>query len=710
MILLLLTLQVPPALPALRTPGDLDPSRWQTDTLCPGARGTSRSELLVREARTADEAQRGHRPTVLAQLGCERAVLYAAGAMGREGYLMPSGASWLEGAVAALRASLDLNLRNSAAGDLYGILVVANNTLEHNDVRFAAIRNAIAGGNLSRGLLRACSELAARTDDAPTAISCAQLGLSRGADSTWHLMRLAQVAAHRADTLATMRYFGDALDAAHDPDAWSEIQWHLQWFLAPAELSDLNAVPHVGVRDWVRDRLMERDVRDGQPVGARLVEHFGRLAYVLDHFTLRLPAVMASNPRGIQLVTPENTVPPEAIGAYCEPGVVPAIPVRDYNRWQNRIDDRGVVWLRLGPPTKRIRATPQCVERNRNMRTGVEHVNTREAWRYDIDGRTLLLQFEVERFTGSVEPTRLVTGVLGSYLCGVDTTRCNLTTRSISSYRAGHRGADADVHPEEISELIGLDAQAIAEATTIDDNSPRGAATIGLAAGLHRLWNPVSSEPIAVLAYSIPARDLAQDAPVALTIRQWDPQLGKLFDSTFVERGVASASAPRIERAFLLPTPPALSAWSLTAVQPGRRGRAFSAGVRPLGRGPVEVSDIVIGVSGGVSVRIGSNDVPVSPTGFFDRTVPMALYYQVRLTGADEDLRTSIQVQRVEQAQPGDTKLQVSFDGVARAGINERDQQVDITRLQPGIYEVELALTNVSGRVVARKTLTVSIR
>jgi hypothetical protein len=40
----------------------------------------------------------------------------------------------------------------------------------------------------------------------------------------------------------------------------------------------------------------------------------------------------------------------------CEPGIIRATPFRFYPRWQTDYDDRGVVWMRVGAPTKRIRS------------------------------------------------------------------------------------------------------------------------------------------------------------------------------------------------------------------------------------------------------------------------------------------------------------------------------------------------------------------
>src|ERR1019366_1844040 len=134
-------------------------------------------------------------------------------------------------------------------------------------------------GGVSRGALRACGELALRINDEATAQRCAMLGLAKGIDSTWHLIRLAQLSFRHADTTSGVKYFLSAMSAAHDSIAHDEVNWHLQWFLSPGERTALAAQADSSRSRFVRDRLAERDVKDGRRPGARIAEHFARLEY-----------------------------------------------------------------------------------------------------------------------------------------------------------------------------------------------------------------------------------------------------------------------------------------------------------------------------------------------------------------------------------------------------------------------------------------------
>ena len=156
----------------------------------------------------------------------------------------------------------------------------------------AGMFKAYAAGVTAPGVLRACTEFSLRSNDIKTARSCAMQALARGADSTWHLLRLTRIAFREADTVGGSKQFFAAIAAAHDTAARAEAEWHLQWFLEPKELPLPAQLPDTARARWTRDLLVRRDVRDGQPIGARLAEHFSRLEYVLAHFRLHVPVTI----------------------------------------------------------------------------------------------------------------------------------------------------------------------------------------------------------------------------------------------------------------------------------------------------------------------------------------------------------------------------------------------------------------------------------
>lgn len=721
MLLILLALQQPATqqFPSVRSPGVSAGIATAVWAICSSPGYADRADALRTEQRVQDSVATTMTAEGLARLGCLRAGLQAVGAIGHEGFMMPMGASWSEGAILVLMRSVLSKPDQPVAAELLAVLALAENEPDQLPQIAKAIRASVSAGVATPTVLRACTELSLRVKTDGFVRTCAAKALAAHRDSTWHLLRLAQLAFRDADTVAGARWFELGVEAARDSASRDEVNWHLQWFLSPEEREQ--ALPLVGLalRRWTHDLLAKRDVRDGRPNGARLAEHFARLEYVQVHFVLHLASVI-EYPRGIVGVTPENSLPADTARAFCEPGVVPAQPFRDYARWQNRIDDRGIVWMRFGSPVKRIRAAPTCGKPEK--RTGLLLANAREAWLYSIDGQDMLLNFEAEKFSGSTEATRLVTGVLGSYLCDVDVKRCGLSTLSIASARAGRIGADAFVKPEDLEAVRHEDRDFVAVATAGDDNTPRGGRNVALRSRLHRLWDPLSMSPIALVTFAVPIRDLSLQVNAGkrttafdLELRQWDPVTEQWRDSTFSRRLVIPDAAT--ERSNLVgfevvPTTPGVTAWSLVATQPGQvRGRAYDVDTPGLSIGPVVLSDLVIGSDAqGIAWKLHEVAIPLAPDNAVDRKAPVSLYFQIKSGEVHPDLRATVALYKVERDVARDTAaLQVSYHQEVRAGVTEVAPALDVSRLAPGSYSLEVRLTDARGTVLARRRAALDV-
>lgn len=728
-------LQHPPVqhFPRVDAPGGMVHTlRPAVDKVCGNPLALDRTGLLAREDKLQADAHDHPTASIWTGLGCARAALAGDGAIARPGLLMVAGNSWATGAERALLEALTLEPANVRAAEVVGMLAL--NDLEPDDLNAsaAAVIKAVAAGGNSAGLLRACDELALRVNDRGTARKCATQGLARGTDSTWHMLRLARVDFRDADTTGGVKAYLGAMSAAHDSAAHDEVDWHLQWFLSPAEQKDIGHIVDAERSTWVRDRLAERDVRDGQRPGARLAEHFGRLEYVLEHFRLSLSKI-ARDAHGLVGSKPLNQWPSDTVRSFCEPGLVPALPFRDYTAWQDRIDDRGVVWLRFGSPLKRIRATPTCDTTIWDYdpspdghKPKVLATNVREIWRYEIDGLPLLLNFEAEKFSGSVEATRLVTGVLGSYMCDVDSRRCGLTELAKASWYASRRGGtpatSSMVKPEDIEHIRQEDREFISVATTEDDNSPRGDRNVPLASQLSRLWDPLNGAPIALVTYAVPVKDLSiqegagkRTTDLILELRQLDPVADRYRDSLFTRHFTVpdtSVKRPNLVGFIVVPSAKSVSAWSLVLTQPDhRRGRKFDVSTVGIGDGPVVLSDIVVGSEGqGLTWNFHNVEIPLAPTSVLDRKATVPLYYQVKSANARSDLRTTVALYKVEKGIAADTAaLQVGFEQAVNAGVNEVAPSLDLSRLDAGSYRLEVRITDVNGALLSRRIVSLDL-
>lgn len=703
--------------PAVNPPGAGATVATAVKQLCLSPYPNDRTALLRYEELLADTVSTKPTPERLADLGCIRANLHEADAIGHEGYMMPMGASWSDGALLVLTKSVTAMPNQARAAGVLALLALQANEPDHIDRITDAIRASVLAGVATPAVLRACADLSLRAKDGATARKCVTRALATGNDSTWHLVRLAQLAFREADTVSGARWFERALAAAHDSAAREEVNWHLQWFLSPAEQKQSATIADAARGEWVRDRLAERDVRDGRPAGARLAEHFGRVEYVMAHFALHIGHVIANNPRGFVGTTPQNDLGPDLLRAYCEPAVVPAQPYRDYTRWQNRIDDRGVVWLRFGAPIKRIPASVTCGKPD--PKTGVLIANVREGWLYEIDGKPMVLNFESEIMSGSVEATRLVTGVLGSYLCGLDALRCRLTEISIAAWK----GAASPVQPQEVEHVRQLDREFISVATTKDDNSPRGGKNISLVSRLSRLWDPISGASFALVTYALPVKDLLiqgsaskRTTLVDMELRQWDPVADRWRDTSFSHHFVVpdtNAKRPSLVGFFTVPSTPSVTAWSLVTTQPDERhGRAYDVSTPGLPNGPVVLSDLVLGAEvQGLIWSLHNVEIPLAPVNAVDRTTVVSLYYQIKSDEPRSGLRTTVALYKVEDGVAKDSAaLQVSYDQGVRSGINEVAPTLDVSRLDNGTYALEVRLTDSRGTVLARRRVMLDLQ
>lgn len=693
---------VPVAAPG--TAGDLT-ARYHA--VCPPMAPLTRDALLDRESALVRAASWGDRPdSTWSLVACNRAILSTTGATGREEPLMPAGASWAQGAINAALQALADHPTDTVAASLLAVVALAQNDPSPFRQIHQALWKAIQRGVTSAPVLRACSEFALRLGDPQATVQCAARGLASGADSTWHLMRLARERFRAADTLAGVLDFDAAVGAAHDFEARAEVEWQVQWFLSPAELQEWRQLTD-GVRPmWLHDRLAARDVRDGRPPGSRLAEHFQRLDHVERHFRLALSQVVRDQ-GGLSGVSPENRLSPDLVLASPEPAVVPAYPVRFYRRWQPDIDDRGVVWMRFGEPTARIQMWPHVTPAGGQGET--DSSNVREAWRYVVDGDSLLVNFEGENFDGSGEATRLVAGVLGSYFCGFDARRCELTDRARRNAAAtvSPTSASAAASREALEDVRNADLRAIVRATTEDDNTVRGRSNIRTVASLHRLWDPTTGAPIALVTWAVRPGDLAvtrspdDTTPMvrlSLRLRQWDPGRNRWRDTSVDRQWRASAAMGRewLTGFLIAPSSRSVTTWSLFASQDSTRlGRAWADRQPPIPTGPVVLSDLVIGSEAqGLAWSLPTSAVILAPQDTLDRASPASLYFQVISDAPRPAVRSSIAITRSGGGVPGGEPVyQVTQEERMERGINQGFRDLDLSRLDPGPYRLQLTLS-----------------
>jgi hypothetical protein len=661
--------------------------------LCPVPLTTNRDALLENEKRLATRVKDARQQVTAEQWGklaCGRALLDAIGAVSRSSHLMHAGTSWRDGAIDATIYASRLPNAEPVVFELLALLTAADVQADVSPGLAKAMRSAVEGGIRSPMVLRACADFAVRTGDSAGVAICAKAGLAAGQDSTWHLLRLVRQHFRDADSLEGMALFERAAGAARTTLAQQDIEWHLQWFVSPAERAEWASTPDSLRGEWVRDRLVERDLRDGRPPGARLAEHFARLEYVEKNFMMDMPASRRGKAR---------------LGADVYQGVdgagnsVNETTWREYRRWQVDFDDRGVVWMRFGKPDKLVVNVPPRGSRSI------------ETWRYDIDGTPMFVHFAESDFDGSSGATTLVVGIVGPWQCGIDAWRC------LMSQRIG------GIPPEQLMRARDADREYITVATTKDDNSPRDIKSpIRAVAQLHQLWNVATGQPIMLAVYGLRVEDLQlgrdsagrETAAVDLVLRWWQPQLAEWNEDSLPRSWVVPATRKgdtHLTAFKAYPGVGGVGSWGMVAAQPdGRWGRAHGA-TAPLGAGAMALSDLVVAPeSRGLSWVHQGDRIFLSPGGTVKASEPLRLYYQVRSDVAHPQATTSIEVRRIT-ARGIDSlpAVQVAFASTLRQGVTAINREIGLTELRSGRYQLEVRVADKSGAFLSRRTVVVEI-
>ena len=288
-----------------------------------GARLTATCSGIARDDRTAllhveDSLDALVRKTAapagdLTALGCVRAALMLNGAVGHPGYAMQLGTSWAHGAVVVLEQALERTPDDPRAASVLTLVglwagnpalpaerIEGERSIENEPLGPIgnALLMAVMHGVADPAVLRGCTSYLLDVGDFPSARECSSRALEHGADSTWHLLRLAYVAAHFRDTLVMRRDFDEAVAAANNTAALEELGWHLDLHrypglpvkylvdsLTPAQrLAWLSLTDPVARHDWMEARWATVTARTGESRSAILMDQFWSITYGLGSF------------------------------------------------------------------------------------------------------------------------------------------------------------------------------------------------------------------------------------------------------------------------------------------------------------------------------------------------------------------------------------------------------------------------------------------
>lgn len=694
--------------------------------------GQSADAYLTLNYRLGESLRRRFASEPAAQLACSRAMLYREEIIAREGYLMSLGDSWHKGAVTVLVRMLEEEPTTAGAASLLGLLELSEYPRIEPERAAAVLASSVRGGVRDPETLRACAILNWEIEADQQSRECVRVALSTGRDSTWHFLHLARTAFAVGDSSGGTTAFTAALQVARDSVDWAAIDWHLRWFLDQDQLAEWAALPDSIRPGWVLNQLALRDVRDAREPGTRLAEHFSRLESIDRMFRVATP--LRKRYRRFVAAVGENRLGWSVITKFAEPGVVPAAPWRNFKSSHHDYDDRATVWMRWGEPEDRVQWSGTATvgmaggtdspsntlcQRNsafasyllNDCKPGGTHGNTREAWHYELDAGRLLLHFEGEQFDASAEATRLVGGVLGSYLCDVDVERCGLSANASNPFME-------PLNVETVDELAHRDAAHIDYAVSRDDNSVHSSDRLRLVAEASRIWQPGTAGELLVIPYASVARDLhrASDGVVdtagfRLTLRQWDGTSGE-WRSTQVDRRLrlptSLANDDKVTGHLVVPSSAATRAWSLVISQePDGLGRAWRDDLPALGPRDFAISDLILGAvsQGEMWTSPLGNTVPLGPLGAYDRREPVAIFWQVQ-SDRDRDVIVTVALFRLSTGDRETPVLEVSNSGQVATGLTEWQRNLGAEQLEGGSYRIEVSVSEAGGGSAVKRSAT----
>lgn len=563
---------------------------------------------------------------------------------------------------------------------------------------------------------------------------------SAPADSGLELLRRARGLLAGGSTSGIAAYYTGAV--SDDPATVAEYLKDLSYILSPGERDQFLALRGAERVAWLRAFWSRRDDQALRDQGERLMEHYRRIAYTREHFPL-------------------------------PPGP------RQYKPWDNvrtgatEFDDRGVIYVRHGPPSM-----VAGYESDGPSLVGSSSTNMlpNTTWRYVRPEGDLIFTFRACATLGARGQTlvggpcphprdyRLVESPLDLLHVNPDLAirvgqlrldpapletsgalslpgraepdpvgrpptflwqgaqTALLSRRRISPEFAQLLAADRYTAPQLAGEVREAGKRWLASGLSTDSYEHEYQRTLAtlvevLAAGreadstlLHVTWAIRGKE----LLYTRRGADFLLPLRVRVLVTTPDSQTVRRFDTTTTFR--ASAPVPRNESMVgrvALRVPPGnflvrilLENDPLEGIVAGARTPSIPVDVPATDGADLALSDVILGAQSVPLMwrRPDADTVWFNPTGRFFRDEPLQLFYEVYGLPAGAEYQTELAISRVKGGEAsGEPALRLGFIDRVPGPIAPVARTVDLTRLEPGDYELTVTITDGLERVRSEK-------
>ena len=501
---------------------------------------------------------------------------------------------------------------------------------------------------------------------------------------------LAQASAGGGDVHGVMSHYAAAAGSDDPGEALHWIARDIGLIGEPADLMEWQGLQQAGPRgEWMTRFWSERDRRNGQVNGHRLLEHFRRWRTALTSYRSFLGEEITRIPPAqvLSMLSPcmqDGVIDPES---FVEPV---AFATSDGERFPV-LDDRGAVWMRHGPPTRRANYP------------GVDH-DRFEGWLYATTDGPLVAFFCRPR--ESLNRSYAVGFAKGSEMmpyCEVMAAYCVVEARrSLGNFP-----------PEQHERLRQRGVAALNALLSFDSDSRSFKQE--LAANIQIFGRGLSRRG-ALLAVDFEVQAVRQllerdsTAQVRWEVLGWDAAGNQVLNFDAVNGLPALSPGQRDGFATVvldLPVESTLTEVLVVLSDPrGERGTAFRRRNIPTGASllATDLSDLLLfapSSTGGRSREWGDTTISLSPTLSSGRGKRLTLGYSISGFRGVE-LRTTVAVREIALSTASPL---VSIASTRTPDDDRVDviQDVDLSRLDSDDYEIILTVAAPDGRTFERR-------
>ena len=241
------------------------------------------------------------------------------------------GQSYAQGAIVSLRRALEQDPGHAAAAALLANPELRRIAREDDDADLASVRNASALASSDPVLLQRLATLELRHGDADSALAAAERLRSTHGDAAVAMLLYAQALLALGRPAEGYEAWIGGLARAREAVAVAYYRDDLAWIATDGELEAFDSLAPQDRPDWARAFWTRRAASSFRSADERLAEHEQRIRFALAEFPLR------GGDRDYNKAMP-------------------------YRSAQSLVDDRGVVYVRHGPPARIVRSGHESVD------------------------------------------------------------------------------------------------------------------------------------------------------------------------------------------------------------------------------------------------------------------------------------------------------------------------------------------------------------